>query len=197
MQNRVTYAASGVATVGASIALLCAVTMTNSAVLATSAGAAVGVDPIVLSVAERVSAVPTIASAPTVQKPAEPQSPTKTAEVVPADETAVVVPAQEPASVSTRPAASHEVARPTKTAPKVSGEPALIEPGSQTHQMISQTGEKKPKRDKDRSGDLAPHVNIRPDQSASADRRDAERSQKTDRDAHQTRSHDSPDRRDR
>lgn len=214
MQNRVTYAASGIATVGASIALVCAVTMTNSAVLANSAGAVVGVDPIVLSVTERASGVPMLSSASSVQTPADAQIPTKAAEIVPADEATVVVPADEPASVLSSPAAAaataattttttttaaaaDEIARPAKTAPTDSSESKRFEKKAHADEKKAQPGEKKSKRDETRSRDSDTRVSSPQDQSASADRRDAERSHKTDRDARQTRSHDSPDRRDR
>ena len=84
MQGRTRLALGGVATVAASVAVVCAVAMTTSVALADSAGSPAGAESVIVP-ASAASVAPSATPEPSAQ-PVTPQAPADQAETVPAPE---------------------------------------------------------------------------------------------------------------
>ncbi|MDE0545769.1 hypothetical protein [Microbacterium sp. C7(2022)] len=203
MDTRVKYAVGGVAVVSASVSMLLAVAMTTATTLADSAGMAIASEPVIIDGAN-----------PEAQgflsADAAPVAPSANAESVRVD----VVEKQDPQLVTPHSVSTTE---PASTRPAAAVNSPESTAGAQSNTASSWAPTAKPARDDDSSAkrdsrdrDSAdtrrerdrsdePRTTKPQDSKAtpSSTRRDKDRSPRSTDVANQTRSHDSPDRRDR
>lgn len=134
MESRTRLAISGMATVAASVAVICVVALTNSQALTDSAGAPIGAAPVVVpasgapAAGDAGEAAPAVTPTPTTQPSpsAEPREPAATDPVPPQTSPAEIVPAQEAQDVTpTRPASPSS--RPAEPAAPSTEEEAIAE----------------------------------------------------------------------